>query len=116
MTIHIRLSADYFCHPLWKVIPGQAVRDLPTEGFGISAALGEDIDRWQAEYQDTFNDEYPPDGGFRTETALKAHRAGGERLAQRLAKSCGSASRTGRRSQAGQASSSTPSDGLAPAP
>lgn len=61
----LRLSAEYFCFPVWEVYDG-GVQDIDPQTLPVSDQLKCDLVEWQKLHQSSYNDEYPPDSQFLT--------------------------------------------------
>jgi hypothetical protein len=70
----IRFGAVY-CAPPVFLADVENMGYLEVEDLSIPQALVAEIRAWDAEFQRTFNDEYPPDSGFHTAEDLAAHNA-----------------------------------------
>ena len=81
--ITIRLAKEYLASPIFcpdvDTMGHVEVEDLP-----ISKSLIKAINDWNAEYQSTYNDDYPPDSGFNTLEEDADHVSRGAVLAERL--------------------------------
>ncbi|RYF30453.1 MAG: hypothetical protein EOO23_05105 [Comamonadaceae bacterium] len=86
--INLRLASEYLASPIFcgdlEKMGHIEVGDLP-----ISKKLMIKIIEWDAEFQATFNDEYPPDSGFCSSDARRRHMAAGEELAQEIQQELG---------------------------
>lgn len=73
----IRLAPEYGCWPTWNDATGDTLdpAELPIPG-----ALADRILRWDAAFQATLDDAYPPDSRFPTEAAEAAWRAEGNAI------------------------------------
>lgn len=73
----IRLAPEYGCWPTWNDTTGDTLdpAELP-----IPAALVDRILSWDAAFQATLDDAYPPDSRFATEAAEAAWRAEGNAI------------------------------------
>lgn len=78
----IKLMADYKCYPLWEV--GNTVGDINPNDLQISESLKSDLLRWAKLFDQTLNEEYPPDSRFSSAAAENEFRQEGIRLTERL--------------------------------
>ena len=60
----IKLMADYHCYPLWDMSPGECGDIAPSE-IPISKELQQRLLNWAAIYNETLDQNYPPDSGFK---------------------------------------------------
>ncbi len=79
----IKLMADYQCHPLWNMSPGEYGDIAPCE-LPISKELQLRLSKWAAMYDETLDADYPPNSGFRSEELELEFKREGERLAESL--------------------------------
>lgn len=81
--------ADYQCHPLWNMSPGEygAINpgDLP-----ISQNLQEKLKNWAKKYDETLNAENPAESGFFDLKEETKFRENGRQLAGKLRSELGS--------------------------
>lgn len=79
----LRLANEFFAPPIFCPDPDRmghvAVDELP-----VSDSLKSALKAWDAAYQSTYNDSYPPDSGFHSSELQEAHRKRGEELADLL--------------------------------
>jgi len=81
----IKLMPDYECWCLWNLDPtNKDSYNINPDKLPISSALKEKLSKWDQEYQLTFNEEYPPNSGFKTSQDQVRHNRVGNELAQRL--------------------------------
>ena len=59
----IRVMADYGCYPLWEV-SSDGLSNINPEELPISSTLKARLNLWSQKYEQTFDEEYPPDSGF----------------------------------------------------
>lgn len=79
----LRFFAEYLAPPFFD----PSIEDMghiESKDLPISTNLLNDIEKWDREYQDTFNDDYPPDSGFATLAAELDFKCRGAVLAERL--------------------------------
>lgn len=79
----IKLMADYQCHPLWNMSPGE-YRDIAPSELPISKELQVRLSKWAAMYDGTLDADYPPNSGFKSEELEREFKLEGERLAEIL--------------------------------
>lgn len=81
--IHLKFAKEYMAGPIFCSDPDNMghieLIDLP-----ISDDLRSAISLWNDEYQDTFNNEYPPDSGFNNPKVDRNHVERGRKLAEML--------------------------------
>ncbi len=77
----IRLSPEYGTWPTWDDETG-APLDYST--LVVPASLKERIDAWDAKYQATLNQNYPPDSAFPTKAVLEEYLREGEEIRNQL--------------------------------
>ncbi len=101
MITKIVLSSEFMTSPIFKYEKEDQV--LKRLGFAerkasgpvditslpISDALKESISRWDQQFQDTFDNNYPPDSGFVSPNLRAAHINQGVQLAQWLQQELG---------------------------
>lgn len=86
---HIKLMADYQCYPLWNVSPGES-GDIDPSELPISKGLQQHLLKWVAIYNETLDQDYPPNSGFKTQELEIKFKVEGERLAECLKVELGS--------------------------
>jgi hypothetical protein len=79
----IKLMADYQCHPLWNMSPGE-YGDINPDDLPISQGLKDQLHAWARVFDTTLNMDYPPDSGFESEEAETEFRRAGYRMAEQL--------------------------------
>jgi hypothetical protein len=79
----IKLMADYQCHPLWDMSPGQ-YGDINPDDLPVSQGLKDRLSAWARAFDATLNMDYPPDSGFESEDAEAEFKREGYRLAEQL--------------------------------
>ena len=70
----VKLMPDYGCYPLWYYDDTNCFIDnlpLDSDILNISDSLIERLYKWSIDYDNTLNQDYPPDSGFNTEKDLK---------------------------------------------
>lgn len=82
MTKILRMLASYKSPPIFDI--GEEYGPAELVNLPISRDLSLGIGAWDAIYQSTFNDDYPPDSAFPSVQEKEAHVAEGRRLAQAL--------------------------------
>ena len=80
---NIKLMADYQCHPLWNMSPGE-YGDVSPDDLPISQNLKDRLTAWARAFDATLNMDYPPDSGFESEEAEAEFKREGYRLAEQL--------------------------------
>jgi hypothetical protein len=86
----IKLMADYQCHPLWNMLPGE-YGDMNPDDLPISQGLKDQLHAWARAFDATLNMDYPPDSGFDSDEAEAEFKREGYRLAEELRNELGSA-------------------------
>ncbi|MEL6813955.1 MAG: hypothetical protein AAFP03_03965 [Cyanobacteria bacterium J06598_3] len=79
----LRLMADYGSYPVWEIFVDGS-DNLATENLPVSDALKHDLEVWEQKYASTFDEDYPPDGGFLSKAEEEAFEQEGRRLWERL--------------------------------
>ena len=78
----LRLHPEYGAGPLWEDDwDGESALAPTSESLGLSAELCEALNTWQAIYDATLNQEYPPDSAFPSERDRLAWEQSGPRSA-----------------------------------
>ncbi len=85
----IKLMADYGCHPLWDIGP-TGPRDIDPQNLPLSESLIKKLEIWSRQYDETLNEDYPPDSGFPTTSEHGSFVMQGKYLAQEISKELGS--------------------------
>ncbi len=86
--IILRLAKEYMAGPLFCPDP-ERMGHVDIDELPISLALKSQILAWDCEYQETFNEDYPPDSGFSSPEAERKHVAEGARIAKSLQQELG---------------------------
>lgn len=84
----LRLAKEYMAGPLFCPDP-ERMGHVDIDRLPISPSLKSQILIWDCEYQETFNEDYPPDSGFSSLDAERLHSAEGERIAKSLQQELG---------------------------
>ena len=63
---YLKLSPEYQCSPLWASLDGNFYENLAIDTSHFDEALKERIFNWAKVFEDTLNQDYPPDSGFET--------------------------------------------------
>lgn len=85
---HIKLMADYDCHPLWDMTSGQ-YGDIPPDELPTSEKLQSLIKEWAAEYNETLDRENPANSRFASEKQEHEFKKQGTRIADSLQRELG---------------------------
>jgi len=80
VTRTLRLSAEYFAHPLWERTPGEAPTDVDPASLPLSDELIEGLRSWNEDFQDIAQTKY----AFATSHERQQWEARGRALAQSL--------------------------------
>lgn len=84
----IRLTREYLAGPLF--CPDiELMSHIDICDLNISMRLKDKINSWDIEYQSTYNDEYPPDSGFRSIEDKRRHEREGKEIARLLQEELG---------------------------
>lgn len=86
----IKLMADYQCHPVWNMLPGE-YGDINPDDLPISKSLKDRLHAWARVFDATLNMDYPPDSGFKSDEAEVGFKREGHQLAEQLKDELGSA-------------------------
>ena len=88
-TRQLQVLSDYECFPLWR--PGSSgVENVDPATLPVSGELAAALLRWAEEFDQTLNQDYPPDSGFPLERDRQDFLQRGRHLAGRLARELGS--------------------------
>jgi hypothetical protein len=74
----LKLMTDYECFPLWKV--GGEIGNVDPDDLPLANELKAALRAWASAYDNTLNQEYPPDSGFASPAEEEAFEAEGRRL------------------------------------
>ena len=85
----IKLMADYQCYPLLNVSAGES-GDIESSELPISKELQQRLLKWVAIYNETLDQDYPPNSGFKTQELERKFKLDGESLAECLKAELGS--------------------------
>ena len=66
----LKFAFEYGCYPVWQQCK-DGLDNLETNSLPISKELKQAISALDDQYQDTFNENYPPDSKFKTEQEEK---------------------------------------------
>ena len=81
---------DYECSPIWIENKDQMFENTPIDSLEISNELKQQLQRWNNCFQSTFNDSYPPDSSFSSDTKQKAFQQDGYTIYTQLISELGS--------------------------
>lgn len=84
----IKLMADYGCFPLWKA--SGEVGNINPNDLPLSQELRQLLVDWSRAFDQTLNEDYPPDSGFKSEVDEIEFKQQATRLAERLREELGS--------------------------
>ncbi|WP_047302582.1 hypothetical protein [Pseudomonas fluorescens] len=79
----VKVMPDYQCFPLRSLSP-DSIGNVDPEELPISQELKADLMSWVLKYDDTLDEEYPPDSGFSSEEDEAEFNKKGEHLFERL--------------------------------
>lgn len=80
-----KLMPEYGCSPVWRV-SSRPAENIPISELPVSDELRESLEKWDEEFQSTFNVDYPPDSGFADPKDREAYLSRGEALLEQLRK------------------------------
>ena len=83
MSKQLKLMSDYHCFPLWEIGEDGKENPDPNE-LPLSDELKSALHRWSMSFDETLNDDYPPDSGFARREDEEAFESEGLRLWQEL--------------------------------
>jgi hypothetical protein len=83
----IKLMADYYCHPLWEVAP--EIDNIDPSTLPISDSMQAALRAWATTFDETLDQDYPPDSGFADPEQRAAFEAEGHRLWRKLQRELG---------------------------
>jgi hypothetical protein len=87
---HIKLMADYTCHPLWLVNDPAYSGDIDPRGLPLSEATILRLDHWAQVFDDTLVWDDPASSGFKTKEEEDAWNQEGILLWKKLQQELGS--------------------------
>lgn len=62
--MELRLFPDYFCYCLWMTSQDGTIHNINGESLSLSTELLSALRAWEAQYDNTFNADYPPTSAF----------------------------------------------------
>lgn len=84
----IKLMADYGCFPLWHA-SGEEVGDIDPNDLPLSQELRQGLADWACAFDQTLNQDYPPDSGFKNDADEVEFKQQATRLAEQLREELG---------------------------
>jgi hypothetical protein len=78
MSKVLKLMPDYHCFPLWKT--GGEIGNVDPDDLPLTNDLKAALRAWANAYDNTLNQEYPPDSGFASPAEEEAFEVEGRRL------------------------------------
>lgn len=63
---YLKLSPEYECSPLWVSLDEDLYENVRIDTSPFDEALKRRITNWSKIFENTLNQDYPPDSGFRT--------------------------------------------------
>lgn len=84
----LRFQAGYMAPPFFDSDP-ETMGHIDVISLNLSKNLSSLIIKWDSEYQNTFNEDYPPDSKFPTPDLEKLHNARGVELTLLIQKELG---------------------------
>lgn len=85
---NIKVMADYQCHPLWELSPGEC-GDIDPNTLPISEELKQKLTDWAALFDETLDISDPANSGFKSGEVESDFKAQGIKLAEQLQKELG---------------------------
>ena len=79
----IKIMPDYHCDPLWHYSENE-VGNIDPKSLSISSSLMALLNEWAIKFDDTLDQEYPPNSGFKNKEAEIEFVANGLELAKLL--------------------------------
>jgi hypothetical protein len=79
----LRFGVEYLCPPIFNPDPDQMGHE-ELDDLQLPEPLKVQIQRWDARFQETFHDDYPPDSGFETSEDVISHNSEGLMLCEAL--------------------------------
>ena len=86
--IHFRFMLEYLASPIF-CDDIEEMGHVDIEELAISEKLKKAIEKWNNEFQMTFDDDYPPDSGFTSREQLNRHIQRGKVLVEELREELG---------------------------
>ncbi len=62
--MNIKISLEYGCFPLWISEKDEIYSNVNHYDLNFTEDLKKNIDKWNIKFQQTLNQEYPPDSSF----------------------------------------------------
>jgi hypothetical protein len=84
----IKLMADYQCHPLWDMTPGE-YSDINPNDLPIPTNLKQQLTQWAHSYDATLNMDDPITSGFKSDSEKSEFVRIGNELGDKLAQELG---------------------------
>lgn len=81
--------ADFKCFPIWEVFDNNGVDEVDPKGLPITEDLKLALHNWMLCYDQTLNEDYPPDSGFASPAEEAEFGAEGKRLWKELKEQLG---------------------------
>jgi hypothetical protein len=88
MAKKIILMADYQCFPLWEIDQG-VKRNIDPASLPLSQDLIVALRQWQLDFDQTLNQEYPPESGFSNQANEEAFDSQGIHLCTEMQRQLG---------------------------
>ena len=80
----LKLMSDYGCFPLWEYHDGELISNRNPYDMPLTEDVQLALCNWAAAYNQTLNQEYPPDSGFSSPNKESAFEHEGRRLWREL--------------------------------
>lgn len=78
----LKVNPEYGVSPLWILEDGGFFEnvDITDEQLNLSNQLQKELLNWNSLFQNTFDESYPPDSGFKTDLLVKEFNRLGEQI------------------------------------
>ncbi|HEV8269992.1 MAG TPA: hypothetical protein VGQ04_01735 [Chitinophagaceae bacterium] len=63
---YLKLDPEYQCSPLWVSLDGEIYKNFEIDASPFDELLKNKIFNWAKNFEDTLNQDYPPDSGFKS--------------------------------------------------
>ena len=90
MSKEVKLAPEFGAFPVWAIQPGDNIHlPLDADNTMISAQLYKELEDWDKLYQDTLDQNYPPDSKFNSDDEELSYEWQGVKMWENLAKELG---------------------------
>jgi len=78
----LKIKAEYGCSPIWIKEEGGIFENIliDDEGLSLPVEIMEVLKKWQDEYENTYDENYPPDSAFSSLDAEKLFNQNGVKI------------------------------------